>query len=168
MAVELIPCILHNHSLDLAHQLLETKEHHTTSEQSGGEQEPSWGIPLTKSVRATNISLLEEPVDGQAKSGGDSKRRAVVFVSSSNIEACSVDFAIFQLQLTRGKLRGFSRAESYVEQKPYSVLVHPSCNGTIRKGSPSVGPVSSLFLAGASFRFDLSNPTGKKHIFGIA
>ena len=131
---------------------------------NGEPQEPSWGIPLTKSVRATNVSLLAEPVEDQNEFGRNTKRRAVVFVSSSDVEACTVDYAIFQLQLTRNDQQVDIRVESYVEQKPYTVVVNPSSQGTIKKPSQSVGPVSSIFLAGASFKFDLLQPDGRLHV----
>ena len=162
------PCLsLIPRSLDLAHQLLETQEQYAADQTNGEPQEPSWGIPLTKTVRATNLSLLSEPAEGQNEPGSSGKRRAVVFVSSSNVELCTVDYAIFQLQLTRNNQQVDIRVESYVEQKPYSVLVNPSVQGTIKKTSQSVGPVSSAFLAGASFKFDLLQPDGKIRFIGI-
>jgi hypothetical protein len=153
-------------SLDLAHQLLETKQE-STEQKNETSQETSWGIPLAKSVKATNISLLAEPGKDQSKSRENDPRRAVVFVSSANMETRSVDYAVFQLQLTRRNKADGAPAESYAEQKPYSVLVNPSGQGTIKNGTRSVGPVSSLFLAGASFKFDLSVSWGKKSTLGF-
>jgi hypothetical protein len=112
----------------------------------------SWGIPLTKRVKATSLSLLAEPNTDDAKT----PRRAVVFVSSTNMDTCEMDYAVFRLQLTkRQDLDSAPLVETYDERKPYSVLTQASVHGTLRNRARSIGPISSVFLAGASFRFHL-------------
>lgn len=111
----------------------------------------SWGVPLPKDYTANSLSLLSEPEPF-------SQRRAVAFVSSTNENTCEIEYVAFQLQITP---RENDTAESYVEHKPYSVIAHVPSKGTIKNGPRSVGPISTVFLASASFRFDLVAKRGK-------
>jgi hypothetical protein len=149
--------------LDVAHQLLEASDAKPglTDETI---LEPSWGIPLPKDVEATSISLLAEPT--AARSNYVQKpRRAVVFVSSTNMDTSEMDYATFQLQVAANTKKidnNSTFSESYLERKPYVVRVKASVHGTLKNGARSGGPISSVLLAGASFRFDLDPSDGKK------
>lgn len=52
-----------------------------------------------------------------------------------------------------------SLADSYHELKPYNVITDEVIHGPLRNGTRSVGPISSVFLAGASFDFNLLIPS---------
>jgi hypothetical protein len=65
----------------------------------------------------------------------------------------------FQLQIARRETN--NAAESYAEDKPYSVIAHVPSKGTIKNGPRLVGPISAVFLASASFRFNLVAKRGK-------
>ena len=138
--------------LDLAHQLMEEMNRPKVEpKENSPAQAICWGIPLSKDVKASSLSLLAEPQDPNG--APNQKRRAVVVVSSSNMESCELDYAAYQLQVVSGTA---TRAETYAEQKPFSVMVKASASGNLKNGLRSVGPLFAVFLAGASFRFDLT------------
>jgi hypothetical protein len=114
--------------------------------------ELSWGVPLPKDYTANSLSLLSEPEPF-------SQRRAVAFVCSTNENTCEIEYVAFQLQIARRETN--NAAESYAEDKPYSVIAHVPSKGTIKNGPRSVGPISAVFLASASFRFNLVAKRGK-------
>lgn len=127
----------------MGHQLLEA----SNSQEEKGEVE-SWGVMLPKSFTATSLSLLEEPV-------ASGRRRAVALVASPNSETSDIDHVLFQLQVVA--LEKKEPIESYVDKKPYLVKSNEVSCGTIRNGLSAEEPVSSVFLASGSFRFDLSH-----------
>lgn len=86
----------------------------------------------------------------------------MAFVWSTNDDTCEIEYVAFQLQIARRETN--DAAESYVEHKPYSVIAHVPSNGTIKNGPRLVGPISAVFLASASFRFDLVAKRGKPKI----
>jgi hypothetical protein len=139
--------------LDLQHQLLESNEPKPERKDETSTPQFSWGVPLAKDGKATSVSLLAEP--RTSTNSTKQPRRAVVVVSSANADTCELDYATFQLQVTKLRSGNAEPAETYAEQKPYSVLVKASAHGTLRNGPRSVGPIASVFLAGASFRFNL-------------
>mmetsp|Transcript_32073 Transcript_32073/g.77927 ORF Transcript_32073/g.77927 Transcript_32073/m.77927 type:complete len:802 (-) Transcript_32073:461-2866(-) len=57
-------------------------------------------------------------------------------------------YASFQLQLT-------TKVSSGSEKRSISILTRKTVSGILKDGTRSIGPISSIFLAGASFRFDL-------------
>lgn len=138
-------------SLDLAHQLLETRGFNPTKNDDGSTQY-SWGVPLVKAVKATSISLLAEPFQSP-----DQPRRAVVLVSSSNPASCDMDYSCYRFQVCTVPNNGSLADSSYHEVKPYVVIAQETIYGPLKNGARSVGPISSVFLAGASFDFDLLN-----------
>lgn len=135
--------------MDLAHQLLESHDPWESNEETN--LNSPWGIPLAKGIKATDLSLLAEPKTYTTST--DKPRRAVAIVSSPNMETGEMEYATFQLQMSKRCNSG--DAKTYEEQKPYNVLVKPSVHGTLKNGARSIGPISSSFVAGASFRFDL-------------
>lgn len=82
-------------------------------------------------------------------------RRAVVLVSATNEEMSELTYTSFQLQLTRSKHQNISG--SHKNQRQFSILVKKSIQGNLKDGARSIGPISSVYLAGASFRFDLES-----------
>jgi hypothetical protein len=132
------PCF----SLDLAHQLIEPKDKDSQSSEAG-----AWGILLPKNVTVTSLSILAEPVTS-------GPRRAVVFVSATNNETCQIDYVTFHLQVVEKETN--DAIESYVDQKPYSVFAQVVSEGIIKNGLRVADPIAAVFLASASFRFDLS------------
>lgn len=141
---------VHGVSLDLAHQLLEKLDFQPATNDDGTTQ-GSWGIPLVKDVRATSLSLLSEPY-----SSNTSHRRAVVLVSSTHPGTCDMNYSFYRLQVSKPDSSSNALADSYHELKPYLVIVQESIQGALKNGTRSVGPISSVFLAGASFDFDLA------------
>jgi hypothetical protein len=141
-----VPC-----RLDLAHQLLETIDFQPATNDDGTTQ-GSWGVPLVKDVKATSLSILAEPY-----SAATNHRRAAVLVSSTNPGTCDMDYSFYRLQVSKPNTTSNALADSYHELKPYLVIVQASIRGALKNGTRLVGPISSVFLAGASFDFDLSN-----------
>ena len=103
---------------------------------------------LPKNFTATSLSILEEPVSS-------GRRRAMALVSSLSSESSEIDHVLFQLQVVA--MDSKEPIESYVDKKPYVVYGNDISSGTIRNGLSIEEPVSSVFLASASFRFDLSS-----------
>lgn len=141
----LFTLVILNYRLDLARQLMEP----IVPEPKAESDELAWGIPLPKDFNATSVSLLAEP------SRFTSKRRAVVFVSSTNDETNDIEYVTLQLEVTPNETTPQHPVESYAERKPYRLLAHIISKGTIKNGPRVVGPVTGIFLASASFRFDL-------------
>lgn len=114
----------------------------------GRNTKTKWGIPLTANVKTPSLTLLAEP--SSKSKGAQRSRKAVVFVASTDAEASELIYASFQLQLTT-KVNGES------EKKSISILTRKTVHGILKDGTRSIGPISSVFLAGASFRFDLQD-----------
>jgi hypothetical protein len=137
----------YTYSLDLMHQLLDTPDLEWKPNESQ-DPEPSWGIPLPKDIRATNISILAEPQQDQSTCHGD-LRRAVVLLYSPGIASTECDYSVFRLQVSRNKITSSPSAG------PYYVMSHKIVQASIKNNGDLLGPVSSAFVAGAWFQFDL-------------
>jgi hypothetical protein len=121
----------------------------SNDERKGEPSEIRWGVPLMKGIKATSLSILAEPYSKNKATR--QSRRAVVFVSSTDADASEMHYSAFQLQLSKeDTIRS--------EKKSFSILTKNVISGILKDGTRSVGPISSIYLAGASFRFDLENP----------
>eukprot|EP00980_Cylindrotheca_fusiformis_P001288 scaffold333_cov133-Cylindrotheca_fusiformis.AAC.14 len=134
--------------LGMRHQLLKPME---TDENKVESQASPLGIPLMKNIKATSLSILAEP--HSKNKAVKQSRRAVVFVSSTDTNASEVNYVTFQLQLCK-------KEENGSEKRSIMILARNVISGILKDGTRSVGPISSVYLAGASFRFDLKNPVG--------
>ena len=146
-------------SLDLMHQLMDTPD---LEWQPGESQdpEPSWGIPLPKDIRVTNISLRVDPE--QSPSSGERKpRRAVVLVYSPDSSTAECDYLVFRLQVFRNNIPTSHSSEAYVARRPFYVMAQKTIQERIIHKS-WLGPVTSIFIAGAYFQFDLRKLTKTK------
>ena len=115
------------------------------------------GIALPKGLKPNAISILAEPT-GNRKScrhGSPTSSRAVVLISSSRSDA-PVTYMAYQLQALDST--PVSVIDASDNQKTSQVLSRLCSTGRIPSmdDSPTQGPGSSPFLAGASFQFDLS------------
>ena len=128
--------------------------------------EPSWGIPLPKDIRVTNLSLLSEPQQDQYSSGHDNPRRAVVLLYSPDIASGECDYLLFRLQVFRNNVSDSQSAEAYVARRPYYVMAYKMLQTSMKHIRWS-GLVTSAFIAGACFQFDLRKSKGKKLTAGI-
>jgi hypothetical protein len=139
--------------LDLGHQLIDTpkREWQTGESQEIGQ---SWGIPLPHDVQVSELSLLVEPSSSSADDK-TSPRKAVLALYSTDAQAAEFDYWIVCLQLSRQRAKKKNSTNDSGEKQPYFVMAHQALNGRLRNGARSVGPVSSVFLAGSTFRFDL-------------
>lgn len=135
----------------MANQLLVSTE--TTYSSDKKSKEFLWGVPLMKEIKATSLSILSEP--NLEKNPKKAVRRAVVFVAATNEEMSELTYTSFQLQLTRSTHQNISG--SHKNQRQFSILAKKSIQGNLKDGARSIGPISSVYLAGASFRFDLEN-----------
>ncbi len=77
-----------------------------------------------------------------------------MLVSSTNPGTCDMDYSCYRLQVCKVETN-IPLADSYHELKPYCVITKEAIHGPLKNGARSVGPISSVFLAGASFDFDL-------------
>jgi hypothetical protein len=138
--------------LDLLNQLMDTPQQQW---QIGEAQElgKSWGIPLPNDVEVSDMSLLVEPT--AYSSGSNDPRKAVLAIYSTDERAAEFNYTVFCLQVTRNKTVNESIAVDGVDRHPFFVMVQEVLNGKFRNGARSVGPVSCIFIAGSSFRFDL-------------
>jgi hypothetical protein len=118
-------------------------------ERKGEPSEIKWGVPLMKGIKATSLSILAEPYSKNIATR--QSRRAVIFVSSTDTDASEMQYSAFQLQLSM-------KDTIKSEKKSFSILTKNVISGIIKDGTRSIGPISSIYLAGASFRFDLENP----------
>mmetsp|Transcript_32074 Transcript_32074/g.77933 ORF Transcript_32074/g.77933 Transcript_32074/m.77933 type:complete len:287 (-) Transcript_32074:2616-3476(-) len=125
--------------LSTSHQLLVLSSLDTGTE-------TKWGIPLIEDIKASSLTVLSEP--SSKSKGAQRSRKAVVFVASTDAEASELMYASFQLQLT-------TKVSSGSEKRSISILTRKTVSGILKDGTRSIGPISSIFLAGASFRFDL-------------
>lgn len=154
------PVLTHNafHSfacrLGMRHQLLVSIEQ-SDARKGGESSETQLGVPLMKNIKATSLSILAEPYS--KNKAAKQARRAVIFVSSTDTNASEMQYAAFQLQLNK---------KENTEKKSFSILTKTVISGMLKDGTRSVGPISSIFLTGASFRFDLKNP-GRQAAFTL-
>ena len=97
------------------------------------------GIEVPAGFDAPALAIIEEP----------NQEKAVLAVTSTASGSDSMVYAIYQLQVTRSQVK-----------KEEVVLVRLSCHGEVPLGRGSLidtESVASLFLAGASFGFELTN-----------
>jgi len=117
-------------SFDLNHQLL----HDGRSSLRG------WGARLPHSFYPTSLDLFGNPRTVTSISD----RKAVVMLSD---RSPSTSFQVIQLSLESAKINA---SESYRESLPFFVRAH-------RCSSSAIGSPADLFIAGASFAFDLAS-----------
>ncbi|KAG7348576.1 hypothetical protein IV203_017281 [Nitzschia inconspicua] len=137
--------------LDLGHQLFDNPQQHWELGE-GQCYGQSWGIPLPHDIQLSEMSLLAAP-----SNDSDGPRKAVLAIYSTDCQAAEFEYRIFCLQVAKNrvhkkKTESFSEAS---ESQMYFVMAHEMLKGRLRNGARSVGPVSSIFLVGSSFRFDL-------------
>ncbi|VEU38694.1 unnamed protein product [Pseudo-nitzschia multistriata] len=145
--------------LDLMHQLLDTPDLEWKPGESQ-DPEPSFGIPLPKDIKVTNISLLPQPQNGLSRRSGD-PRKAVVLVYSPDLEI-ECEFLVLRLQVFRNKVpSSHAVGESYVARRPFYVMAHTALRASM-KHDKLPGSVTSAFIAGASFKYDLTKSAEKK------
>lgn len=105
-------------------------------------------MALRKDIKATSLSLLSETTNSHGS------RRAVALVSSSNTNTCDLSYQIFQIEVLSRSRDDSSGADTYRDLQPFSIVAKKRLEGTLKNGARSIGPVSSSFLAAASFDFD--------------
>ena len=117
-----------------------------------------WGVRLPNDFKAHSLKLLQQP-DAKSKAGKQHERKALVLLSSLPRFMGSVDFLAFQLQAVHSVARTQS-SESYQEHHPFSVLSRQCSGGQVQ--CPLDGSsIASVFLASASFQFDLRLRTNR-------
>jgi len=146
--------------LDMMNQLMDTPDLEWKPGESQ-DPDPSFGIPLPKDIRVTNISLLCETEQGLPRGHGN-PRRAVVLVYSPDKVSTECEYLVFRLQVFRNKLASsHSTTESYISRRPFYVMAESTLRASM-KHDRFIGPVTSAFLAGASFQYDLRKSEMKK------
>lgn len=147
--------------MDLVHQLIDTPDQEWNPDESQ-DPEPSWGIPLPKDVKVTSISLLAEPEPDQDTSEVNRKpRRAIVLLYSPDVRREKDNYLVFRLQVFRNKVSAHHSNEPYISRRPFYVMACESVRGNMDFPNFS-GPITSAFIAGASFHFDLRQSKKKK------
>jgi hypothetical protein len=101
-----------------------------------------WGIRLPNSFSPAYLEVLEQPASSKALPNHPPSRKAVVVLADSS---ASTHFQVFQMQVFPRKT---DNATSYAGRKAYAAIARFSASG-------SIGYSASIFLASASFRFDL-------------
>ncbi|KAG7369291.1 hypothetical protein IV203_032034 [Nitzschia inconspicua] len=132
--------------LDLGHQLFDNPQQHWELGE-GQCYGQSWGIPLPHDIQLSEMSILAAP-----SNDSDGPRKAVLAIYSTDCQAAEFEYRIFCLQVAKNRVHKKKEAS---ESQMYFVMAHEMLKGRLRNGARSVGPVSSIFLAGSSFRFDL-------------
>lgn len=112
-----------------------------------GLNEGIWGLPLGKNMRVENLDVLAEPLPSSKQKV---PRRAAVLVSQNTGQ--TIDYCLYDLQVSV-KRPGFS--DSYHDIKPYSIVARENIKGAVKYGAEEKGTITSVFLAGASFDYDL-------------
>lgn len=140
------------------HQLLDTPDLEWKPGESQ-DPEPSWGIPLPNDIRVSNVSLLAEPKQDDTR---DSPRRALVFVYSPDTGSSECGYLVFRLQVFRNRVSTLnSTPDPYVARRPFYVMAHTILRASLKQDR-SIGPVTSIFIAGANFKFDLIRTKRKR------
>ncbi len=139
--------------LDVGHQLIQPA---STSRSPSSSQ---WGVPLPDNFLPSSLTLLSEPIDSKTLSRS-SIRRAVVQLSAATDGSdgeTGIRYATFQLQFKA--MRDFDTETSASKLLPYVVLSRCRSTGEVRLCDPlaSSTTVCGIFLAGASFTFDLAH-----------
>lgn len=145
--------------LDSRHQLLCNGQ---LSLSGGGFRRSSWGVPLPKDREVAFLSFLSEPFS--------SKRRGVLLLSSKMLDGSGLDFSIYGLQVSEANTIKTTFGND--SQIP-TVLAEEFAKGLVDR-SDVYQPVASMFLASASFDFNLDKyckqrvpPTGMTAVFGV-
>ena len=136
--------------LDATHQLIED----ISTDKSGFRNSSLWGVALPQDSAPVSLSLLADP-------STETARRAVALVSCTSRNSKEVYLMPFQMQVTINK--SSASAENYAEQKPLKILASCPLRGIANNGGRHSPPISSVFLASASFRFDLKHSNRKFH-----
>lgn len=145
--------------LDAAHQRLRPLDDNLRSSRG------QWGVRLPDDFRAKSLNLLEQPLpcSGSTRQERQRERKATVLVASVAGLKGTVDYLAFQFQAIPSVGRTQS-SESYQEHNPFSVLSKQCASGHIE--CPVDGSsVASVFLASASFQFDLRQRGSKFSAF---
>eukprot|EP00934_Nitzschia_sp_Nitz4_P000493 Nitzschia sp. Nitz4//scaffold146_size56529//4623//10014//NITZ4_006569-RA/size56529-augustus-gene-0.20-mRNA-1//-1//CDS//3329536614//493//frame0 len=135
---------------DLAHQLLEPSKLKPVKNDES--RQSSWGVPLPSDMKATGLTFLAETVPNKRS---HHLRRAVVVATRSDMKKVGLEFAYFQLQVTTQNSKVVVDAESYSELMPFRVVAQMKASGLHSLKDHPVGSLSSVFLGGCSFVFDL-------------
>lgn len=138
--------------LDFAHQLLTDDP----------ESEERWGLPLSRDAAPDSISILSEPACPSEKSGAKvvhTRRRCVAVLS--RCQGTNIPFEAYQLQLVPAQYMG---VEDSMHDRSHVLKASKVSEGTIQAASFSDDPEehSTIFLASASFHFDLEAPKNGK------
>ncbi len=148
--------------LDLVHQLMDTPDQEWNPGESQ-DPEPSWGIPLPKEVNVTSISLLSQPEPNQdALESSSSPRRAIALLYSPDVLREEDNYLVFRLQVFRNKVSANHSYEPYISRRPFYVMARESVRGNMSYCNFS-GSITSAFIAGASFHFDLRQSKKKNN-----
>lgn len=154
------------HSLDTMHQLMDTPDLEWKPGESQ-DPEPSWGIPLPKNIKVTNVSLLSEPESEVDEPNGHKKpRRAIALIYSPDLSTAKCDCLVFRLQVFRNKVSSSHSNNPYKAMRPFYVMAQKVIQVNMNH-KISFGPVTSVFIASACFQFDLGQLKRKKSISEI-
>lgn len=142
----LTPPLLVLSRLDTAHQRLRPLDPNLQSSRC------HWGVRIPTTFRVKSVRLLAQPAAGSSALGGKNERKAVAILTATKDSAGMTSYIVSQLQVIPSVGRTQSSG-SYAEVHPYSVLSKQASAGEIKTGDGNTG--STVFLASASFRFDL-------------
>jgi hypothetical protein len=145
----------------MMHQLMDTPDLEWKPGESQ-DPEPSWGIPLPKNIKVTNVSLLSEPESEVDQRNGHKKpRRAIALVYSPDLLTAKCDYLVFQLQVFRNKVSSSHSSNPYIARRPFYVMAQKAIQAKMNHKF-LLGPVTSAFIASACFQFDLGQSKRKK------
>lgn len=102
------------------------------------------------------MSLLSEPGFDE-KHGRSSPRKAVLAIYSADSNTSEFEYKVFCLQVAKAVSKKKTNDAAGRKKHPFFVMAHETLSGRFRNDTRSVGPVSTIFLAGSSFRFDFRN-----------
>lgn len=139
--------VSHTSRLDTSHQRLRPLDPDLQSSRC------QWGVRLNRSFQAKSLKLLAHPQalasHAEAK---QRERKAVVMLTSCQDEVGLTQYIVFQLQVIPSIGRS-QNSDSYVEHRPYSIFCLQASAGEMKTADDS--SVATVFLASASFQFDL-------------
>jgi hypothetical protein len=142
-----LACWMHS-CLDFDHQLLVSDE--DAALLAGNlfvGDSPRYGIKVPNNITPSELNVLVEPIHGDSPC--QRPRKAAVLVAD---ESSNASFVIYHLQVARWMPR---TASSYKDMLPLIVLARLASHS-------SVGTASALFLASASFSFDLESNSSQR------
>ena len=132
--------------LDTAHQRLRPLDPNLQSSRC------HWGLRLPVNFHVKSVRLLAQPTAESSALGRKRERKAVVMLTTTESSTGMTGYIVSQLQVIPSVGRTQSSG-SYAEAHPYSVLSKQASTGEIKTGDGRTG--STVFLASASFQFDL-------------